>query len=49
MEQLDSQEITVTCEECSDAMPADSPALRIELADDSLLIYCEVCWEREFG
>jgi hypothetical protein len=31
-------------------LAADSPDLRLELTcDDEPRVYCEACWEREFG
>jgi hypothetical protein len=31
-------------------MPSDSPSLRIELkGHDDWVVYCEECWEREYG
>ena len=50
MEQVDPQRVTVSCLECQVELAADSSALRLELTcDDELLVYCELCWEREFG
>jgi hypothetical protein len=42
--------VTVTCQECSVELAADSPELRLELTcDDEPIVYCEACWQREFG
>jgi hypothetical protein len=42
--------VTVRCQECRVELAADSPTLRLELTcDDELLVYCDACWEREFG
>jgi hypothetical protein len=44
------QPITATCVERMRELAADSPELRVELTDDDeLVVYCEKCWEREFG
>ena len=38
------------CQECDAELAADSPTLRLELAyDEELFVYCEECWQREFG
>jgi hypothetical protein len=42
--------VTVPCLECGVELAGDSPALRLELTcDDEPLVYCEECWQREFG
>jgi hypothetical protein len=41
---------SVHCQECGRELAADSPDLRLELTDDDEpVVYCVVCWEREFG
>jgi hypothetical protein len=36
--------------ECRRELASDSPELRLELTyDDEPIVYCEACWEREFG
>jgi len=33
-----------------DELTAESPELWVEITDDDeLVVYCETCWEREFG
>ena len=40
----------LNCQECGQTMPSDSPSLRIELkGHDDWVVYCEECWEREYG
>ena len=42
--------VTVRCQECGLDLAGDSPDLRLELTcDDEPLVYCALCWEREFG
>jgi hypothetical protein len=42
--------VTVPCRECGRDLAADSPELRLMLTcDDEPIVYCPVCWEREFG
>jgi hypothetical protein len=42
--------MTVSCQECGRELAGDSPELPLELTDDDEpIIYCEKCWEREFG
>ena len=42
--------VAIPCQECSIDLAADSPELRLELTcDDEPVVYCEACWEREFG
>ena len=41
--------VTVTCEEWDQELQANSPGLRLVLTDEGLLMYCEACYEREFG
>ena len=43
--------ITAACAECGRELEAESPELRVELTDDDdeLVVYCETCWQREFG
>jgi len=42
--------ITAACEECRLELAAESTELRVELTDDDeLIVYCEACWQREFG
>ena len=44
------ESVTVACQECGVELAGDSPDLRLELTcDDEPLVYCEECWEREFG
>jgi hypothetical protein len=41
---------TVQCQECGVELAGDSPELRLELTcDDEPIVYCALCWEREFG
>jgi hypothetical protein len=36
--------------ECGVDLADDSPELRLELTcDDEPIVYCEACWQREFG
>jgi hypothetical protein len=38
------------CQECGVDLAADSPELRLGLTcDDQLVVYCQECWEWEFG
>jgi hypothetical protein len=42
--------VTVPCQECGVELAGDSPELRLELTyDDEPIIYCQACWQREFG
>ena len=45
-----ADQLTVTCQECRVKLAANSSDLRLELTcDDVPIIYCETCWQREFG
>jgi hypothetical protein len=45
-----AEQVIVPCLECGVELVADSPDLRLELTcDDEPLVYCEACWQREFG
>ena len=40
----------LTCQECGQVPPSESPSLRIELrGHDDWVVYCQECWEREHG
>jgi len=40
----------LNCQECGQALPSESPSLRIELrGHDDWVVYCQECWEREYG
>jgi hypothetical protein len=42
--------VMVPCQECRHELCSESPDLRVELTDDDqLVVYCDECWEREFG
>jgi hypothetical protein len=42
--------VIAACLECGVELAAESPDLRVELTDDDqLCVYCEQCWQREFG
>ena len=48
LERLDP--VTVPCLERGVELAADSPELRLELTcDDEPIVYCDACWQREFG
>jgi hypothetical protein len=42
--------VAVPCQECGRELASDGAELRLELTcDDEPIIYCEACWQREFG
>jgi hypothetical protein len=44
------EHVSVPYQECNVDLTVDSPELRIELTyDDEWVVYCETCWQREFG